>query len=90
MSGRCDTCGAPAAGLYEMALIRIDDGLMDADAVACARMAEMCPACRDRLVARLTRMMPVWERGANRHDAVTDIAIADDEVPTGTRARGVR
>jgi len=51
MSGRCDHCGGAPAGIYELALIRVDDRLAEADAVACARMAELCPSCRDRLAA---------------------------------------
>ncbi len=60
MSGRCDTCGAPSAGLYELALIRVDEQMLDADAVACARMTALCPACRDRLAARVAALVPVW------------------------------
>ncbi len=74
MSGRCDRCGVAGAGIYELALMRVDDGLMDPDAVACARMVELCPDCRDTLAARVAQLVPVWEADgpANRHDAGTE------------------
>ncbi len=69
MSGRCDRCGAGPAGIYELALIRVDDGVMDADAVACARMTELCPVCRDRLAGRVAALVPVREGDGRGHDA---------------------
>ena len=77
MSGRCDKCGVAGAGIYELALMRVDDGLMDPDAVACARMVELCPDCRDNLAARVARVVPVREADgpADRHDAGTEEAV---------------
>jgi len=75
MSGRCDHCGAAPAGIYELALIRVDDHMVQADAVVCARMAELCPACRDRLADRVAQLLPVWDRAP-------DAPVEDDGVVT--------
>ena len=91
MSGRCDTCGAPSAGLYELALIRVDEQMLDADAVACARMTALCPACRDRLAARVAALVPVWAgdgarniEGPIKEDGFT--TVHPDLRADGTRA----
>ena len=77
MSGRCDKCGVAGAGIYELALMRVDGRLMDPDAVVCARMVELCPDCRDNLAARVARVVPVWEADgpADRHDAGTEGSV---------------
>ncbi len=69
MTGRCDRCGRGSAGVYELALIRVDGVFTDTDAVACARMTALCPACRDRLADRVAGLLPVWEGDAGGHDA---------------------
>ncbi len=69
MSARCDRCGRRSAGIYELALIRVDDGAMETDAVACARMIELCPVCRDRLADRVAALVPVREGDGRGHDA---------------------
>ena len=61
MSGRCDRCGADVAEMYELALIRVGGRLTAPNAVACARMTVLCPACRDRLAARVAALVPVWD-----------------------------
>ncbi|WP_419739070.1 hypothetical protein [Ruegeria sp.] len=65
MSGRCDHCGARDAGVYDLALIRVDDHLMEPGAVACARMTALCAPCRDALATRVAGLLPVWEGGGD-------------------------
>jgi len=61
MTCRCVSCGRDGASIYELSLVRLDPRENIPDTIQSARMVELCPACRDRLAARVAALVPVWD-----------------------------